>query len=97
MAVELEDMHAGDDGWSEWVHPEPGYLMGCCDCGLVHEMQFSIVPANGSEKAFNSGETKEGVIIFRARRYPDKAVAKNRAVMTRQLERLRAHLYGSSS
>lgn len=28
-------------GWCEWVMPIPkGYLMKCCDCGLVHEMQF---------------------------------------------------------
>lgn len=29
-----------DDGWSDWIHPLPGYRMACCDCGLVHDMQF---------------------------------------------------------
>jgi hypothetical protein len=30
--------------WSEWVCPDPkGYLMKCCDCGLVHEAQFGVV------------------------------------------------------
>ena len=34
----------GDDGWSDWVCPDPkGYLMKCCDCGLVHEAQFGVV------------------------------------------------------
>lgn len=30
-------------GWSEWVMPHPinNYFFKCCDCGLVHEMQFS--------------------------------------------------------
>lgn len=30
-------------GWSEWVYPRPnaGYFFKCCDCGLVHEMQFA--------------------------------------------------------
>jgi hypothetical protein len=30
--------------WSEWVCPDPkGYMMKCCDCGLVHEAEFSVV------------------------------------------------------
>jgi hypothetical protein len=30
--------------WSEWVCPDPrGYLMKCCDCGLVHEAEFGVV------------------------------------------------------
>jgi hypothetical protein len=30
--------------WSEWVCPDPkGYLMKCCDCGLVHEVEFGVV------------------------------------------------------
>ena len=34
----------GDDGWSDWVCPDPkSYLMKCCDCGLVHEAQFGVV------------------------------------------------------
>lgn len=34
---------AGRGGWSEWVFPTPrkNYLMKCCDCGLVHEVQFA--------------------------------------------------------
>jgi hypothetical protein len=32
------------DDWSEWVCPDPkGYLMKCCDCGLVHEAEFGVV------------------------------------------------------
>lgn len=29
-------------GWSEWVYPseKENYFFKCCDCGLVHEMQF---------------------------------------------------------
>ena len=34
----------GDDGWSDWVCPDPkGYLMKCCDCGLIHEAEFGVV------------------------------------------------------
>ena len=31
------------NGWSRWVQPvKRGYLMSCCDCGLVHRMDFRI-------------------------------------------------------
>lgn len=62
-----EIMFAGEDGWSEWVHPAPGYRMTCCDCGLVHELQFEIGRHDG-EARFNPGEDSEHVVIFRARR-----------------------------
>ena len=33
----------GPDGWSRWVQPvRRGYKMACCDCGLVHTMNFRI-------------------------------------------------------
>lgn len=39
----------GPRGFSRWVNPKMrGYLMACCDCGLVHEMEF---------KAFEVGKT----------------------------------------
>lgn len=45
----------GPDGWSRWVatSPEGEYRLGCCDCGLIHELQFRV---------------KEGRIEFRASR-----------------------------
>lgn len=59
-----------DDGWSEWIHPLPGYLMKCCDCGLVHEMQVAIGKDNGEGAALNEGERRNGrVVIFRMRRH----------------------------
>lgn len=64
----LEQMIAGEDGWSKWIHPQPGYLMGCCDCGLVHEMEYRIVPGKDGDR-YHPGESKKRVIIFRARRH----------------------------
>lgn len=67
-------MDPGEDGWCEWVHPIPadhglGYLMKCCDCELVHEMEFAIVPRDASNTGpLNEGESDAAVIIFRARR-----------------------------
>jgi hypothetical protein len=41
---EFIEHHGDDEGWSEWVCPDPkGYLMKCCDCGLVHEAEFGVV------------------------------------------------------
>jgi hypothetical protein len=39
----------GADGWSEWIQPLPGYRLACCDCGLVHDMEFR---ANGDAVEF---------------------------------------------
>lgn len=34
----------GPRGFSRWVQPVmPKYFLACCDCNLVHEMQFRIV------------------------------------------------------
>lgn len=41
---EFTEHEEGEDGWSDWVCPDPkSYLMKCCDCGLVHEAQFGVV------------------------------------------------------
>lgn len=68
----FEQMVEGEDGWSDWVHPVPGYRMECCDCGLVHEMEFAVSTANQDARPelmqFNEGEDAETVITFRARR-----------------------------
>jgi hypothetical protein len=41
-----------EDGWTDWYIPggqddlasEKGYKLACCDCGLVHQIQFQIKP-----------------------------------------------------
>ena len=34
----------GPDGWTQWQYPLlKGYRMGCCDCGLVHDLEFAVV------------------------------------------------------
>ena len=35
----------------EWIQPVmKGYLMACCDCGLVHRMDFRIVKGHKKRK-----------------------------------------------
>lgn len=45
-----------ENGWSEWIHPLPGYRFSCCDCGLVHEMELATEAKHGKK------------LLFRARR-----------------------------
>lgn len=66
---ELKPMHGDEDGWSEWVNPAPGYLMGCCDCGLVHEMEFVIL--RFADATTSSGDVVQDPalgVAFRAKR-----------------------------
>lgn len=58
-----------DEGWSEWVQPRhERYLLKCCDCGLVHEMQFRAVADDGSPYAPLQSEIDGALVLFRARR-----------------------------
>ena len=30
-------------GWTEWIQPiRRGYKLACCDCGLVHNVDFRV-------------------------------------------------------
>jgi len=41
---QCEPQEALEDGWCDWVCPKPqGYLMQCCDCELIHEVDFRVV------------------------------------------------------
>lgn len=38
-----ESETVGPRGWTDWIFPRRGgYRMMCCDCGLVHELQFRL-------------------------------------------------------
>ena len=54
---------------NEWIQPvRNGYLMACCDCGLVHEIDFRIF---------------KGRIQFRAKRH-SRSTGAMRAAMTKR-------------
>ena len=47
LADQDREFHLHDEenegGWTDWICPKPdSYLMKCCDCGLVHEMQTRV-------------------------------------------------------
>lgn len=36
--------YANEEGYSEWETPEmKGFKLSCCDCGLVHNMDFKVL------------------------------------------------------
>lgn len=48
----------------QWVQPvERGYHMACCDCGLVHRMNFRVIGIRKKRAVFQAfravGETKK--------------------------------------
>lgn len=48
----------------EWVQPRMnGYLMSCCDCGLVHKLRFRVV-----DKDYIN-VLKDVVVQFKCERY----------------------------
>jgi len=61
--------------WSEWVCPDPTqYNMKCCDCGLVHEMQFNVVKYSAGDKCEDFDDPYVQA-VFRARRVTPPAAA----------------------
>ena len=31
-----------EDGWTYWIRPLDPYKFRCCDCGLVHNLEFRV-------------------------------------------------------
>ena len=85
--------------WSEWVCPDPTqYFMTCCDCGLVHEMQFNVVK-------YSAGDTCEDFddpyvqAVFRARRTTPPAAqpALVQEPVLQEIEQYRLQMAGIST
>jgi Zn-finger protein len=54
----------------EWVQPtRRGYLMQCCDCGLVHRLDFKLVQyANGKRRKIRFRVDREDAETARVRK-----------------------------
>lgn len=60
----------------QWIAPKRrGYRLACCDCGLVHELEFRLMPHGGGKR-----------IIFRAYRHR-RATASMRAWELRRAQK----------
>jgi hypothetical protein len=45
----------------EWVRPRKTYYMACCDCGLVHKMEFRIHEGKIQFRAWRSKRATSNV------------------------------------
>ena len=66
-------VEAGKDGWSEIQWPiMRGYKMACCDCGLVHDMEFDVYEITKTNKdgTFEAKKKrgKKWRVVLRAKR-----------------------------
>jgi len=61
-------------GWTEWIYPDKKYYLKCCDCGLVHEMEF---------KAFAETRQKRGGFEVAVLPWPIRAMFRARRVTTK--------------
>jgi len=71
--AKLHTEHELANGWSRWVPPKmKGYKMACCDCGLVHDMEFKVVRVTKTMRggSWLYSEVKAGKyrVMFRAAR-----------------------------
>lgn len=74
---------ANDDGWCDWVSPTPKrpYRMACCDCGLVHDLEFRAIEVEAKRGGWWAEIGPLAAvhrILFRARRN-ERETAKLRA------------------
>ena len=59
---------AGEDGWTDWIQPvTKGYKMGCCDCGLVHTLDFRV---KGGRAQFRVSRNNRSTAAMRRKPYP---------------------------
>lgn len=71
--LKYRQVEAEPNGWSEEIFPtmDGSYRMACCDCGLVHELVFSVVEVTRkfSDGSFASVPAlKKYRVAFRAKR-----------------------------
>lgn len=42
MAERYHEHPVDTDGWTEWILPRQDYRLRCCDCRLVHDVEFRV-------------------------------------------------------
>jgi hypothetical protein len=60
-------------GYTDWIFPRRGnvYKLACCDCGLVHDLEFAVVNAEdigGGRIRIWKARGKNLQVAFRAKR-----------------------------
>lgn len=76
--MKLKPINPLKSGWSRWQFPTmKQYFMGCCDCGLVHELEFKIIKqvSKPQKNGWWKGKEIESDVYrvaMRAKRYDKK-------------------------
>jgi hypothetical protein len=80
MAKILKE-YSDKTGWSRWIPPVMrGYKMACCDCGLVHDMNFKVMRVTKRLKNgdWHSERVSGLKVMFKARRNERSTAAMRR-------------------
>ena len=75
IAVERED------GWSDWIAPQmKDYKLVCCDCGLVHRINFHVrqVVKHKKNGVFTHKEPKGEMAVFFQAARDDRSTGQKR-------------------
>lgn len=80
--MKYKKVYEGEDGWSKWIQPNmEEYRMMCCECGLVHDLQFraAVIEEDfGKYATFKHLDHSEYLVVFRARRNKRATAARRR-------------------
>ncbi len=76
-----------ETGYSDWIRPKmKAYRMACCDCGLIHELDFKVIKQKKIIREYKDGtnisefidvENPKYQIVLRAKRN-NRATAQHR-------------------
>ena len=74
-----------DDGWTGWIAPRhERYQMSCCDCGLVHTLQFRVVEGESGWMPHNVEAIVDGARVIMKVKRDNRATAQIRRHMRRK-------------
>lgn len=80
-----KECEVGPRGFSRWIQPMmPKYFLGCCDCNLVHEMQFRIVGVRKLRVQFRARRAKAYTARERKRAGKPRPSAAQQSVLDAQ-------------
>jgi hypothetical protein len=82
MTIKCEPMVKRPSGWTEWIHPLPGFLLQCCGCDMIHQMEVAIVPKKAGTFPLNKGEGRRVVVFRMSHTIPAQRIEAQRAGTT---------------
>lgn len=67
MRRRYDDHKLSANGWTGWITPRKrGYRLRCCDCRLVHEMDFRVT--DGGQAQFRARRDNRATAASRRRK-----------------------------